>query len=715
LKHVKSLIGTTHLSEGGKGTNNRIQRVVDDWQVMLLQSTGILTSDQYESVADILIDDMRKKYPNDEANIKIWEEEMTGPSAYQTYENGYKEGSEKITKLVGKLGNSDVDDVATMHTGIKSKALMLSSFYEALKKIDSKIKKQFGIEAENVKVKNVEEASNGKLLVEVEHVDGRALDNKIVEVDVTDANSKTMSYIQETDSDNDSDVESDINRSVKADIDAKLGPEVNSKVWPDIDTKLGPDVNSKVGPDIDTKVGPSDIDTNIPSDVSHTSSGKLAKLNSNKKLQAINKKVDKVNKFLGAYGVFAGLKAGEQSITAGNVEGIIQGFGQSAHSITTMIRFKGSSISEKIFQKVGQPVLKTIGKAVTKALGPLKKFVSANTLVVAKKLGSKFGKLANRLPFVGISFGIWSVVNDAKALANAETTEDQVRFGINLALDSVSLTLDVVQAFVPGLAPIIAPISLAITIVGMFIDGVWDSVSSLIKQVDCSNGTSTVSCIFQYAAAVIEGTFIGIGKTFASFFYSYPYEEVKATADFKEEFYNLDNYFNTTQEFGIVNFAAGKLSGYGGNVDFNLSSGVLCIKIDKENRCKTVQIQPQFTNIALGIGKTYNIMYTESYIKLWYFFFLGSVNIMNELVGDSSTLRGTYHGNNQNNQFLAINDLPAEYAWYLDHELADYTYHLFGHGGNDTFHLGPQTFFITGRHHFMGLRWARSKLMALTK
>jgi hypothetical protein len=707
---------------------------------MLLQSTGILTSDQYKNVADILIHEMRKKYPNDEANIKIWEEAMTGPSAYQTYENGYNEGSEKIKKLVGKLGNSDVDEVATMHTGIKSKALMLSSFYEALKKIDSKIKKQFGIEAENVKVKNVEEASNGKLLVEVEHVDGRALDNNIVEVDVTDANSKTMSYIQETDSDIDSDLDSDINRSVeadiktklgpdvnskadidtklgpdvnsKADIDAKLGPDVNSKA--DIDTKLGLDLNSKVGPDIDTKIGPtdsdtkigpsdidtkagpSDIDTNIPSDVSHTSSGKLAKLNSNKKLQAINKKVDKVNKFLGAYGVFAGLKAGEQSITAGNVEGIIQGFGQSAHSITTMIRFKGSSISEKIFQKVGQPVLKTIGKAVTKALGPLKKFVSANTLVVAKKLGSKFGKLANRLPFVGISFGIWSVVNDAKALANAETTEDQVRFGINLALDSVSLTLDVVQAFVPALAPILAPISLAITIVGMFIDGVWDSVSSLIKQVDCSNGTSTVSCVFQYAAAAIAGTIIGIGKTVISLFVSIPSEEIQATEDFKKEFYNLDNYFNTTQEFGIVNFAAGKLSGYGGNVDFNLSSGRLCLRIDRQNRCKTVQIQPQFSNIALGIGKTYNIMYTARKIKILIFIPVGSVNVKDGLEGDSSTLTGTYHGNNQNNQFLAINDLPAQFDNYLDYDLADYTYHLFGHGGDDTFHLGPQTFFIAG-------------------
>ncbi len=630
---------------------------------------------------------------------------------YEFYKKGFQGGKEKLNELkksmvpnennnlVRSMGNSDVDDVATMHTGIKSKALMLLSFYEALKKIDSKIKKQFGIDAENVKVKNVEEASNGKLLVEVEHVDGRALDNKMVEVDVTDENSKTMSYIQETDSDIDSDVESDINRGVEA----------------DIETKLGPDVNLKVGPDIDTKLGPSDIDTKIPSDVSHTSSGKLAKLNSNKKLQAINKKVDKVNKFLGAYGVFAGLKAGEQSITAGNVEGIIQGFGQSAHAITTMIRFKGSSISEKIFQKVGQPVLKTIGKTVTKALGPLKRFVSANTLVVAKKLGSKFGKLANTLPYVGISFGIWSVVNDVKALANAETTEDQVRFGINLVLDSASLVLDIVQAFSPALAPYLAPISLAISILGMFIDGVWDSVSSLLKQVDCPDGTSTVSCVFKYAAAVIEGTVIGIGKTVISPFVSIPFKEIQATDDFKKEFYNLDNYFNTTREFGIVNFAAGKYSGYGGNVDFNLSSGRLCIKIDRKNRCKIVQIQPQFTNIALGIGKTYNILYTEIFIELLFFFFLGSVNIMNELVGDSSTLRGTYHGNNQNNQFLAINDLPAEYARYLDYELANYTYRLFGHGGDDTFHLGPQTFFISGRCHLMGSRWARPKLMTLTE
>ena len=617
---------------------------------MLLQSTEKLTSGQFESVVESLFHEMKIKYPNDEANIKIWEDAMTGPSAYQFYEKGFNGGSEKHRELkeldfpdannnlVRKLGTSDVDDVATMHTGIKSKALMLSSLYRAFKKIDSKVKNLFGIESDNVKVKNVKEASNGKLLVEVEHVDGRALDKKVFEVDVTDASSKTMSYIQETDS------------------------------------------------DTYTKVGPLDIDTEIKSDVSHSSSGKLYS----------NQKVDKVNKFLGAYGVLAGLKAGEQSITAGNVEGIIQGFGQSAHAITTMIRFKGLSISDKIFQKVGLPVLKTIGKTTTKALGPLKKLVSENGLVVAKKLGSKFGNLANRLPYVGIGFGIWSVVNDAKALANAETTEDQVRFGIYLALDSASLTLDVVQAFFPELIPILAPISLAITLVEMFIDVVWDSVSSLIKQVDCSNGTSTVSCIFQYAAAVIEGTFIGIGKTVASLFYNYPSEEVKATEDFQKEFYILQNYFNTTREFGIVNFAAGKYSGYGGNVDFNLSSGMLCIKIDRKNRCDTLQIQPKFTNIALGIGQTHNIMYTAREIKILTFIPVGSVKVKDGLEGDSTTLKGTYHGNEQNNQFLAIDDLPAHLDDYLDYELADYTYHLFGHGGDDTFHLGPQTFFIAG-------------------
>ena len=230
----------------------------------------------------------------------------------------------------------------------------------------------------------------------------------------------------------------------------------------------------------------------------------------------------------------------------------------------------------------------------------------------------------------------------------------------------------------------------------MFIDGVWDSVSSLIKQVDCSNGTSTVSCVFKYAAAVIEGTFIGIGKTVASLFYNYPSEEVKATEDFQKEFYILQNYFNTTREFGIVNFAAGKYSGYGGNVDFNLSSGMLCIKIDRKNRCDTLQIQTKFTNIALGIGQTHNIMYTAREIKILTFIPVGSVKVKDGLEGDSTTLKGTYHGNEQNNQFLAIDDLPAHLDDYLDYELADYTYHLFGHGGDDTFHLGPQTFFIAG-------------------
>ena len=187
MKYVKSLIATTLLSEGGTGTNNGIQRVVDDWQVMLLQSGGKLTPGQYEKAVESLVDEMKKKYPNDEGNIRIWEDAMTGQTAYQFYEKGFKGGSEKHRELVSpdannnnavrnrKQGSSDVEDLATMHTGIKSKALMLSSFYRALKKIDLKVKKLFGVESENVKVKNVEEAPDGKLLVEVEHINGRPL------------------------------------------------------------------------------------------------------------------------------------------------------------------------------------------------------------------------------------------------------------------------------------------------------------------------------------------------------------------------------------------------------------------------------------------------------------------------------------------------------------------------------------------------------------
>jgi hypothetical protein len=141
-----------------------------------------------------------------------------------------------------------------------------------------------------------------------------------------------------------------------------------------------------------------------------------------------------------------------------------------------------------------------------------KAIVSPKVAELAGKFGSKAGRFANALPFVGIGFGIWMVVEDAKMLANAKNTEETVHFAIDLGLDSIILALDFVNAAIPGFA---APLVLLLTVVRMFIDDFWDGISSEFHKLDCT-GNSGIECfgkgVWAFTLGTLKVLYMRIGR-----------------------------------------------------------------------------------------------------------------------------------------------------------------------------------------------------------
>jgi hypothetical protein len=70
------------------------------------------------------------------------------------------------------------------------------------------------------------------------------------------------------------------------------------------------------------------------------------------------------------YTLFQG---GLDAMERGDVEHAIMGFGQSIHGAGNLIKYsKKITFNEKVFEKVGKPILDFVGRGITKAVTPLK-------------------------------------------------------------------------------------------------------------------------------------------------------------------------------------------------------------------------------------------------------------------------------------------------------------------------------------------------------
>ncbi|XP_039476825.1 uncharacterized protein LOC120443091 isoform X2 [Oreochromis aureus] len=205
----------------------------------------------------------------------------------------------------------------------------------------------------------------------------------------------------------------------------------------------------------------------------------------------VNKYVERTGTPVGALGLMLGLKGAARAFEEGNIEDGVMGSLQTAHGVTAM----------------------TTSAIASKALTSESRIAKAATTIMRSPAMKRFMVV---IPIVGIGFGIYNVIEDFKR-------GDALGY-IDAALDIIMVELDVVELVQPELAPFIAPINLALSVVRMAIDDVYMGIQNELNSLPADAG------VLDKIAAV----FVGFGKGImhfaihvASFFYDWHYDEIE--------------------------------------------------------------------------------------------------------------------------------------------------------------------------------------------
>lgn len=402
-------------------------------------------------------------------------------------------------------------------------------------------------------------------------------------------------------------------------------------------------------------------------------------------------------------GTIRGLFGAVSALEEGNTKEGLIGLAMAIHGIGGL-----SGINRRIYRSAG----KALGNLLNEDVGNLASDVSKNAefskalSVGEEEFASAFGREASvfgeDIPFVGIGFGIYNIVEDF----SQHTTIGYV----DGALDIVITGLDIFGA-VTGVGEVVTePLSIALTVIRMFID---DFYSSIKKEFDSLPPGATVG---QKVIAFFKGVGEAIlnileewtlpGQIFGAISNSHKLnKEYDKDRDFLRTLSNYNNYFKIVKENGTsaeeINFDDGPAAWNGGDITFRLGESdfahiQLREIVDENGNQRTLDMDiPRDGNlqdIVMGIGESHSISFKTVSVKFLFFIPVDTKTIISGVTGDRDSLHGTYHGNSQNNRFFAVQQRPPN----LDYQLQDYYYALYGEAGNDTFYLGPQHTYVEG-------------------
>ncbi|KAJ8336530.1 hypothetical protein SKAU_G00377500 [Synaphobranchus kaupii] len=423
--------------------------------------------------------------------------------------------------------------------------------------------------------------------------------------------------------------------------------------------------------------------------------------------------LEEINKGMAVYGVVAGLiGAGKFFAENDTVRGAFT-LTQSLHGLGEMagLNQQLSRMSQKIFQKGLQKA--------TVALGAEKTFEKISSSV--ERFGeSAAGQFLKDIPIVGLGFQSYFIAEDSIAIqkSNRSDPEQNKYLGLkvtNLVLDVSTTVLTIAEVAFPPAALVLEPIIIGLTIARMAIGDFYCDVVSELDQLP--KGASN----FDKIAAVI----VGLEEGAVDFVTGGLLREMNALEKEQKQnqelLHNLatpESYFKITANDGNVStldLTEGTLSQYGGFVTVRLSNdGNVLIQIggvpDGQRGVKTIKKlfhNPSIQSIALAVGESSQILYTEKAAHLLWVIPVDYTKVICGEIKLHSSLFGTYYGNDKANQFFAPQlptkkqSLPPTDACAygrqdLEFVIKNYHYNIYGHGGDDTFFLGPQTSKLSG-------------------
>ena len=365
------------------------------------------------------------------------------------------------------------------------------------------------------------------------------------------------------------------------------------------------------------------------------------------------KTIDKINKGIGAYGAIVNTLVTVQYFSEEKYSEGAFTLSQAAHAIggLTGINKVASAITKRAFQKVTSYTMKKIG--LEKAL--LKLSQRFGTRSAAKALG----RFSGEIPIVGLIFDGYFIYEDWEDLQDDESeTPDFLKYA--------HLILDVGIAILSFVPPLL-PVTTGLVIIRLTIDDFYNNIAYELSKVKGDSFLDKVlAFIVGYGKSLLDIYTLGlVSQT------RFLNEQTMLDADLLRNFSNATSYFDITfqgqdengTEVGTVDFTAGILSQYGGFLTIKLNDDnsitVTLPEVPTENGgtttvTKTIKFDKPVDNILLGVGKVVTPTYAQQYSKLWVLLPYQEYNLINTFDEHQSTQYGIYRGNDNDNDFYAL-------------------------------------------------------------
>ena len=369
-----------------------------------------------------------------------------------------------------------------------------------------------------------------------------------------------------------------------------------------------------------------------------------------------------------------------------------------AYSATTNLKVIADSTgisktAEKILGKVLKPLSQNVSSSVFHEVGEIVKDITGDV----KSLIGNFNKLKNYLyPLVQLGYGIYNIYQDFKR----HTTTGYIEGGFDIATTFLSL-----------LGPEAAPLEAALSLIKMGVEYFFTDISKELRALPPH------ASVGQITVAVLNGIFDGVIDILENIIHNINPFAVISDMHALDDIYNknhelicqlsdYENYYNFVNQNGddaAINFADSLAAWNGGSIEFHLGeNGESQLSVQKWNGDGTVYEDSNKFNtsgiedIMLGIGESHSPTFKTYTVYFMFVFPVDTKTVITGINEDKNTRHGTYYGNSHNNKFIAVQELPPETVKEIGYNLTEYTYYLYGGGGNDTFYLGPQHTFIEG-------------------
>ena len=393
-----------------------------------------------------------------------------------------------------------------------------------------------------------------------------------------------------------------------------------------------------------------------------------------------------------AYGTILGIQGVIDSFEHHKTLEGVMGILQTAHGVNQMFSIDKAIVRgvTKAWSKQYKEDVYEINEIAEEAVGDRGAEVLAGEAIEELSAMGKAVKFVKNVPWVGTIFTIYNVVQD-------------VRQGTPIGY--IDAALDAAIGILDFLGPEFEPVALLLD--RMMIDVYYRDIKDKFDALppDASVGDKVAAFFRGVKNAILDMLDFATGGIFTA-----AHKSKKLDAQYEEDqellatLSDYENYYDIAAgpDSATINFAGGAVSWDGGDINFelhddntaDLSMMMTDIEGNEVLHHEKLHFDKDLATIVMGVGETNNVKFANQEVKIYWFIPVDKKSIIGGLDPDRETIHGKYIGNNKDNAFIAIQELPPEADW--DYTLEDYHYIIRGMGGDDIFYLGPQHNLVEG-------------------